>query len=316
MTDHNKSNPPAADPPDALLARIATMRPRVAGGIAALERQDESLFLPLAIMVFAAMMIALGIRIEIANFSLGLSQQFPALSNGQSAAGITDGLQYALGAALLMVHVVMQQVGARVGGWFHRPLNLLGLLAVVLLVAGGMVFLAASIGQTSGDASVAGIDPKHGSTALGAILAALFPLSVISNHAMCNALVGALKKIVAITRRRRVLRWLRKKDAGLTAKVVAKQASERKVAELSKPDAPEWAAATETAAIVAETTRDVSDAYRVRRVVDAAPAKPGDVDRLPPLFRDMPIDQLRELGEYLAGFTTRAIFDHLKAMEA
>jgi hypothetical protein len=282
-----------------------------------LQKKDEPLSLTYAIVAFGLVMLVIGVLIEVANFSFALRQLFPVLSSGDPYAEIFPVLKLALGAAVIMAHVLLRQAGARFGDSFSRTLDVIGVFATILLVIGAMLFMAGSLTHIDADNGAATGSIVSASWALSLLLMALFPISILSNHVMLGLISKCLTKIEAIWNNRRRIRRIAAQIAEVESAEVAVAATTERVAELTEGAKNlDWEIATELAAVPGNLAAETNDFITVREVIDQSGGDISARDTLPDIFREMPLTTMQALRDYQKSFSVESIFKVLRTRKA
>lgn len=277
-----------------------------------LEKQIRSLGIAYITVVSAVVIGLVTIAIEIANFRFALRQMFPPLSSGDPHANTIFVLQFALGAAIIMTHILLTQSRSRFGERFNWCLDFLGICAIALLLFGAMTFLPASIIEGGGESG----GNRFSTLTLAILLTALFPISVLSNHYIFIKLAVALDKIEMVRAiRRDVAEWKMLIAASEQCnKIVADASGALEVLDAGA-DEIEWHVAVECAAVV-EKAVPIYNGYMVEReILEQNLDDPTIVSSLPETIRLMSIKRLREICDSLASVTPQAIFQTIKARE-
>lgn len=315
---YEPQRPPNRDPVYDLAAKPegATVCGRARAEYALLSRHTQSVTLDWAKAILGLLVIVAGVTIEVSNFSLGLSQLFPTLSNGESVEAVTGPVRLGLGAALIMGHILLKQACDRCGPWLNRLLQMFGVLAVLLLMVGGMIFLAASIGLSGAeDTSSTGVSGDAASPAMGVILACLLPISLLACHAMSGVLLHSVRRILAAREHQQRIASSQGKIEKFDLLMKAIDAEDQIIGKMVEPGAMKQRAATEAAAKIGAFTSQVSAIVMEKEIHDDAGDNVVIVSDLPDCLKLMKTERLKQLGSYLSGFTPFAIYNILNPVE-
>jgi hypothetical protein len=281
-----------------------------------LAEQLEPTALAYLIAGMTTVMIVLGIAIEVENFAFGAGLLFPRTSDGQNMDALTGPLVTALGAALLMAHILVRKGSECLGRWFNRIIDVAGLAAVGMLIFGAMIFLPSTITQATdaagGDVGAAATQASH---AMGIITGALFPISALSTHAMMGYLHAAVLKIIRVRSIRQRMADIRRQLDMLSANLAAVHEEDQTITAMRAPGEMEWRTATEVAATIGEITSAMSDHCIARETLDASGGRPEIVSDLPPSLTQMPLERMHQIGGYLAKWTPQFVLSLLSQKE-
>ena len=270
-----------------------------------------SLFMPYLIVTGCGLGIVAAAAMEVFSATVGFRAAFPTLSDGTSLADAIMPMAYAIGPYMLLGSVLLSGIIARFGASVSWLLDGLGLIAIVLMLCAIGLFMFSATFQTVGDGEEPGIFAMLGGfsgAALGTMCASLFTVSFLAAHGLWS--IG-LKRLVAITDSRTE----RAKLADLDGAIAAARDDQRRleigrheVAELAKPDALRWKAATEAARIVAPMAAQAHELSASRQMWGEPEP---DADHVAE-FHDVPIEVLERLSTALKTYTPQYFFNLLK----
>lgn len=254
----------------------------------AARREAPPLELPILKVMVCIVLILAAAAAEVFSATIGFRAAFPQLSDGTSLADAILPMRYAIAAYMLLGHVVLRGIIERFGRSVKWLFDGLGLIALLLMLAGMACF------QFSGTYSVTGSPDEQGSVigmagpALGMLCGTLFTVSFLAAHAVAGKLIVEVSKVAAAFRIRGKLaiqdQAIRAVQTG-QARVAVREAV---IAEMSRPDALAERAAIEAADAVAPVAARAHELLSQRRLYDGIALS--DEDDAP--MRDIPLAAL------------------------
>ena len=273
-----------------------------------------ALFMSYLIAVACGLGIVAAGCMEVFSALTGFKAAFPTLSDGTSLADSIQPMAYAIGFYMLLGSVLLHGIMVRVGSGIAWVLDGLGLIALLAMLLAAGLFMFSATFQTVGDGDgqgVFGALAGFSGPALGIMCASLFTVSFLSAHKLAGMLLKRLD-VIAVERAERAK--LVDRDKAIITVVDDKrrvETSRHGVAELAKPDALRWKAASEAGRITGLVTAQAHELWASHKMMGGIELGPDDVSDIPEL-PPAGLAQLEQLLADLKQYTTQHFFNLLK----
>ncbi len=251
---------------------------------------------------------------EVFSATVGFRAAFPTLSDGTSLADAIMPMAYAIGFYMLLGSVLLSGIIARFGRGIGWLLDGLGLIAIVVMLLAIGLFMFSATFQTVGDGDgqdVFTMLAGFSGPALGLMCASLFTVSFLAAHKLAALLLKRLEVITGGRAERAKLAALDKAIATVGDDQRRVESGRHSVAELAKPDALRWKAASEAGRIVGPVIAQAHELCASRNMMGDTELGPDDVSDIPELSPAALI-QLEKLLADLKQYTTQHFFNLLK----
>jgi len=251
---------------------------------------------------------------EVFSATVGFRAAFPTLSDGTSLADAIMPMAYAIGFYMLLGSVLLSGLISRLGTGIAWLLDGLGLIAIVVMLLAIGLFMFSATFQTVGDGDGQGTFAMlagFSGPALGIMCASLFTVSFLAAHKLAAILLKRVEVIAAGRGERAKLADLDKANTTVVDDRRRVETSRHGVAELAKPDALRWKAASEAGRITGLVTAQAHELWASHKMMGGIELGPDDVSDIPEL-PPAGLAQLEQLLADLKKYTTQHFFNLLK----
>lgn len=274
--------------------------------IETLRKQRPMMMTAYLRMVSSGFVAGMALFIEWKTIGLALQELFPTLSSGYSFVDVTGPLAFASIGAIVMGDVLLAKASEYWSERARRRLLWCGLAALILFVIAAMAFLPASIWQAN-DMSNEGAGNPAMSTgayvAFATMLAALFPVSLLSNFLLFEGFKASLAKL----EHARQIEGRIGFGNRLLARISDAQSALRKVrkseAQSPSQEQIDKSAASRLSACIGKVASQIHYVILLREAAaNGSPDKPlaaTEHDHL----NALPIERLQSMFDYLTTFT-------------